>query len=154
MSTAAAPVPLLGPKSAPTANWSRVTDLWDDRDWVTEAKRSIAKLAGLPDNWDGAGSPAPQAAALSEAFHILVAIEAYDMPTTRVGPVSGGGLGMEWQHAGRTLLLEIMRDGAVEYLKSEEDSADPSVDRMEDGEVPRDQLKREVRQLALWLMSY
>ena len=63
--------------------------------WLDDARRTLAKLAALPDEWDGQGSPAVRAEAIGLAFRVLAEIESYDLPTAHIGPVSGGGLGVE-----------------------------------------------------------
>jgi hypothetical protein len=42
-----------------------------------------------------------------------------NLPTAHVAPVSGGGIQLIWQNSGRTLDLEFLPDGNMEYLTSE-----------------------------------
>ena len=66
-------------------------------------QQALAELASLPDNWDGYGSPALQAAAFKEAFRLLAAVEQENLPTPHLCPVTGGGVGIEWQVGSRRL---------------------------------------------------
>jgi len=131
---------------------SHVTTLGDPRPWLAEAHRSVSRLALLPDNWDGEGSPAPKPVVIEEALRVLSEIEPYEMPMAQIGPVPGGGLGIEWRLGERDLNLEILPDGSIEYLKSEKTATGFDVDQMEDGQIPRDQLAK-VHQLARWLLG-
>jgi hypothetical protein len=74
------------------------------------------------------------------------------MPAAQIGPVSGGGLGIEWRLGERDLNLEILPDGIIEYLKAEKTPTGFDVDRMEDGQIDRDQLTQ-VHQLVRWLLG-
>jgi hypothetical protein len=89
---------------------------------------------------------------LEEARRLLAEMEPYVMPTAHIGPVSGGGLGIEWRLGGRDLNLEILPDGSIEYLKAEKTPTGFDVDRMEDGQIDRDQLTK-VHQLVRWLLG-
>ena len=131
---------------------SQVTTLGVSRPWLAEAHRSVSRLALLPDNWDGEGSPALKPVVLDEALRLLAEIEPYEMPMAHIGPVSGGGLGIEWRLGERDLNLEILPDGSIEYLKAEKTSTGFDVDQMEEGQIPRDQLAK-VRQLVRWLLG-
>lgn len=131
---------------------SDATALWDSRHWLAEAHRSISRLAPLPENWDREGSPAPKPVVLDAAFRVLSEIESYEMPTAHIGPVSGGGLGIEWRLGERDLNLEILPDGSIEYLKAEKTPSGFDVDQMEEGQIPLDQITR-VHQLVRWLLG-
>jgi hypothetical protein len=131
---------------------SHLTTLEDSRPWLAEAQRSVSRLALLPDNWDGEGSPALSTVVLDEALRILSEIDSHEMPAAHIGPVSGGGLGIEWRLGERDLNLEILPDGSIEYLKAEKTPAGFDVDQMEDGSIPRDQTTR-VHELVRWLLG-
>jgi hypothetical protein len=83
---------------------------------------------------------------------LIKEIDAYDLPTAHIGPVSGGGLGVEWRNGDRDLNLEILSDGSIEYLKAERTASGFQGDQMEDGEIPPDRLG-EVRNLIRWLLA-
>src|SRR5262249_17862283 len=112
-----------------------MTTLRDAPPWLAEACRSISRLAQLPANWDGEGSPAPKPVVLEQALRLLAEMEPYAMPTAHIGPISGGGLGVEWRLGERDLNLEILPDGSIEYLKAEKIPTDFDVDRMKDGQI-------------------
>jgi hypothetical protein len=79
-------------------------------------------------------------------------LDAFDLPTAYIGPVSGGGLGVEWRNGNRDLTLEILPDGTLEYLKAERSATGLDIDHMEDGDLPSDRLG-EVRVLIRWLLG-
>jgi len=120
--------------------------------WLDEARRTLAKLAVLSDNWDGQGSPAILGNAIGLAFMILTEIESYDLPTAHIGPIPGGGLGIEWRYGNRDLTLEILPDGSLEFLKAEKTSSGFDLNQMVDGQIPSDRLN-EVRGLIRWLLG-
>ena len=114
--------------------------------------RTLAKLAILPDNWDSQGSPPIQGDVIALAFMILAEIESYELPTAHIGPVPGGGLGIEWRYGQRDLNLEILPDCSLGFLKAENGSAGFDPNQMEDGVIPSDRLNQ-LRPLIRWLMG-
>jgi hypothetical protein len=120
--------------------------------WITNALSAISKLAELPAGWDGSASPPLQEAAKESAWRVLDALKRYEeLPSPQVGPVVGGGLGIEWSHGARELDLEILPDGAVEYMKTELTTTG-SIDHIDDGEIACPALGEQVQSLAMWLM--
>jgi len=71
----------------------------------------LDELAGLPENWDGHGSPPIRATAKETVFKLLELLDQLDMPVPHFAPVSGGGLQLEWQQGKRELELEIFPQG-------------------------------------------
>src|SRR5208337_2963699 len=102
--------------------WSEVTSLWRSQPWVTDATRSLARISSLKSDWDGQGSPPPIRAAFEAMNQVVRELDAYDLPSPHISPVSGGGLGIEWHEGQRSLTIEILPDGSIEYLKLENDS--------------------------------
>jgi hypothetical protein len=137
-------------RPVPSTQWSEVTSLWRSQPWVADASRTMARMSALSENWDGQGSPAPARTVLNVMNRLFKEIDAYDLPTAHIGPVLGGGLGIEWRNGDRDLSLEILPDGSIEYLKAEKTPLGFDTDHMEDGEVPNDRLG-EVRALIRWL---
>jgi len=70
-------------------------------------------------NWDGYGSPPIEQAALRKAITLLEAIQRYDLPTPEICPVTGGGIGIDWQLHPRELEIEVLPDGSAEFLMVE-----------------------------------
>lgn len=91
---------------------------------------TLTNLARLQDNWDGYGSPPLRPVALKGAIHVLLASDIENPPAPYVGPVTGGGVQMEWRTPTRELELEILPDGSVEYVTVGEQG------RMMDGTLP------------------
>ena len=140
-------------KPLPCTQWSEVTSFWRSQPWVADAGRTISRISTLQDDWDGQGSPAPSRAALESMNRVIREIDAYDLPSPHISPVSGGGLGIEWHQGQRDLSIELLRDGSIEYLRSQTTSGEPDIDQMEDGVIPSDRVN-EVRNLVRWLLNW
>ncbi len=152
MSQGALTQAMLYPTAVPDAQWSDVTSLWRSQVWVEDARRTLGRISTLRQNWDGQGSPAPERVALEVMNRLIKEIDAYDLPTAHIGPVSGGGLGVEWRNRDRDLSLEILPDGSIEFLKAQRTPSGLDLDHMEDGEIRVDRLG-EVRALIRWLLG-
>ena len=85
--------------------------------WQIEAVRDLIRIASLPHNWDSYGSPPPSKVATKVALNLLIHIRIEYLPCARVTPVSGGGVQIEWDTGRRTLEMEILADGSIEFLK-------------------------------------
>jgi hypothetical protein len=121
--------------------------------WFTDARRAISRIASLREGWDGEGGPAPKRQAINAAAALLDEIKAYrKLPVPSVGPMIGGGLGIEWHYGPRELDVEVLPDGTIEYLKAERKATGFDVNKMQDGRIPADNL-REVRKLVRWLIG-
>jgi hypothetical protein len=142
--------PILRP--VPSLASNKVAKLGTAAVWVDDARRALAKLAILPDNWDGQESPSIQGEVIALAFKILTEIESYDLPTAHIGPVPGSGIGIEWRYGDRDLNLEILPDGSLEFLKAQKTSSGFDLDQMVEGQIQSDRLN-EVRALIRWLMG-
>ena len=84
--------------------------------WLITTRQSLARLAALPNNWDGYGSPALTRAAIQAAHRLLKTLEQLPLPAPQVFPVTGGGLSFSWQQGNRELDIEILPDGSAQYL--------------------------------------
>jgi hypothetical protein len=129
------------------AQWSSVAPLATAPPWL----KALAELARLPDNWDGYGSPPLQPRALSTAIRLLSAIDADELPTPELCPVTGGGIGITWQLPPRRLEIEVLPDGSLEYLAV---AAEPGagVETIREGHLTSDR-RRTVRRLLYWLVQ-
>lgn len=139
-------------RAIPDSQWSAVTSLWQSQPWVADARRTIARVSDLGHNWDGQGSPPPSRTALETMSRLIKEIDAYELPTAHLGPVSGGGLGVEWRNGERDLTLEIMPDGSIEFLKAERTPSGLDLNHMDDGVISGDRLG-DVRALIRWLLG-
>lgn len=136
----------------PCGQWSEVTSLWRSQPWVADATRAMAKLAALRSNWDRQESPPPLRSAFATLNRVVRELDAFDLPSPHISPVSGGGLGIEWHEGRRTLSIEILPEGTLEYLKAEMTSQHANVDKVEDGIIPLDRIN-EARRLVRWLLN-
>jgi hypothetical protein len=129
-----------------TEQWSSVTPLSSAAPWMGAAFANLRELAELPVNWDGYHSPAIDPAIVEQAGRILSALEIENVPVPSIGPVSGGGLQLEWQFAGRELEIEVLPDRSVQVLlvngKEMEEFALSSFNQVD-----------EVRDLISWLVQ-
>jgi hypothetical protein len=89
------------------------------REWLGPTLQSLSRLAKLPNNWDGYGSPPLTGDAIQAAHRLLKALEKIPLPTPQVCPVTGGGLFFSWQSENRELDLEVRPDGSTQYLAAE-----------------------------------
>jgi len=87
--------------------------------WQTEVLKAVFQVANLPSNWDSYGSPALSPLALAASKFLLAMVDLDDLPVPFVAPVPGGGVQFEWIIGERELELEILPDGAVEFLKAQ-----------------------------------
>jgi len=126
--------------------------LWNSKPWVEKARRSAAALTKLQPNWDDQGSPAPKRIVLDVLDRLIGHIECYDLTTAHIGPVSGGGVGIEWRYGMRDLNIEILADGSLEYLKAEKSLTGFDSMEMVDGRIASDRLN-DVRPLVRWLLG-
>lgn len=102
----------------PASQWVEVIPLFDagERPWLLSAADDVVRLATLPDDWDGEGSPRIELASVTKAVEVLCKLATAVEPLSHVSPVPGGGLQLEWFLPDRYLEIEIFPDGSVEYL--------------------------------------
>ncbi len=131
---------------SPAVQWLRVVPYATASDWFLTSLGAVARLSNLPTNWDSYGSPPVTSEARAQALRLLMLIEGEASAIPQIGPVSGGGLQLEWSNGLRALELEVRPDGAVEFLRVYED------DRMEEGTIPTDRVDR-LRQQMSWLFA-
>jgi hypothetical protein len=140
------------PTPAPSPQWSQVTSLRDKPEWFVEAWRSLTRISGLRDAWDGEDALAPRREAIASAVRVISELEPYyELPLVHIGPSLDGGLSLEWRNNPRDLNLDILPDGSIEYLKAEKTAAGFDVNAMEEGSLAFDRI-REIRPLVMWLM--
>ena len=134
------------PREIDVLQSSKVISLLNLSSWQLNTIRAIAKLANLPDDWDGYGSSKIQPNALTTAFHLVLAIQVEEPPTPHISPVPGGGIQLEWQASTRELELEILPDGSIEFLTVLE------VNDIEEDCLPIDRVG-EAQKLIYWLID-
>ena len=128
--------------SSPQSN--RVTPLSGAPSWLQSALKTVTRLAQLPANWDGHGSPALRPMAVARACQLLSFLEWDNLHVPQIGPVPGGGIQIEWHVAERELEIEILPDGSVEFLTVEGEA-------MEEGPLTVDRPDLS-RALIRWVM--
>jgi hypothetical protein len=89
---------------------------------LDQAIGRLRELSQLPDDWDGYGSPRVTAAAKRSAIALLAELRTYAIPGMHLDAVPGGGVQFEWAIGPRALEIEILPDGALEYLVAEADA--------------------------------
>jgi hypothetical protein len=115
--------------------------------WLETALEDVARLAALPPNWDGYGSPPIGVKERWQAVRLLTSIAYEDLPAPTIVPVSGGGIQLEWQYCGRELELEIVAGSPdLLFLKVYEDGT------TEEDSYPIADLER-TRKLLDWLVA-
>lgn len=110
------------PSPGADAQSQSVTALTNPVPWLSDALDAVARIAALPSDWDGHGSPQLGSSEREYVVDILASINNEALPIPVVVPVSGGGIQLEWQHAGRELELEIVAGSkSLLFLKVYED---------------------------------
>lgn len=112
--------------------------------WQIHAVKAIVECSLLSANWDTYGSPAPTRVAKDRAINLVRSVGFEYLPTPDVVAVAGGGIQLEWVSGQRQLELEVLPDGAVQFLKTED--GDP----LEEGPVKG---PAHVDSLLTWLTS-
>lgn len=102
-----------------TSPWSEMVPVDGLSHWQIQALKGVLQTVHLPNNWDSYGSPPPSLVARNTAIELIMHFDFDDLPTPDVVPVVGGGIQFEWIVGQRELELEILPDGAVEFLKAE-----------------------------------
>lgn len=105
------------------APWDNVAPNAASGAWGQLALQALARMAALPDNWDGYGSPPISRAAIQSARRLVAMLDNQRFPPAKVVPVTGGGINFSWQVKARELDIEILPDGSAEYLTVETDPA-------------------------------
>ena len=79
-----------------------------------------------------------QGGSVLEAMNRLIKeIDSYELTQAHIGPVPGGGIGIEWRYGNRDLNLEILPDGSIEFLKAEKTPSGFDLNEMVDGQIPK-----------------
>ena len=76
----------------------------------------VRRLTELPEGWDTYGSRGIQPEAVAAAAAVLMSAARSRMPAPVVGPVSGGGLQLEWNLANCAIEVEALPEGGLHYL--------------------------------------
>lgn len=100
----------------PAFDENRLLPLDGVRPEFLSSVRTLARLIQLPGNWDSYGSLPIQPPAYFGALWLLLVLNDTAVSAPHIGPVSDGGIQLEWQLAGRELELEILPDGTIGYL--------------------------------------
>ena len=129
-----------------TSSGASIAMLGDQARWLTIAESELKQIANLPQGWDGYDSPPLLAELYHNARKFLHCLEVDDLPVPYVGPISGGGVQLEWHIGGRELEVEFMEPDAIGYLKVFEDGS--SVE----GEFFPDDFDQ-ARQIIKWVAS-
>jgi hypothetical protein len=130
-------------EAAPNTQWQAVTPVIGLSQQAAEVVHRLRELAQLPAGWDGQGGPGLRASAVMVAIGLVNDGRFCDLPVPHMGPVVGGGLQFEWQVGPRSLEIEILPEGSIEYLAAvDEDESQ--------GEVRSDSM---LDVLFSWLMQ-
>jgi hypothetical protein len=126
------------------AQWVTVIPTRALSQWQIQGIKRLNEILLLPENWDSYGSRPPTRAAADTAMEILTGTDIDYFVAPRVVPISGGGLQLEWECGARSLEVEVLDDGSVEYLTCEDGQA------CREGRI---HAFTEARPLFLWLLS-
>lgn len=87
--------------------------------WKRRAFEKIVHCQQLPQNWDGRGTGPISRIVTQAAIEFVRNVPGDFYPVPIVGPVSGGGLHLEWLVGNRELEVSISPVGNVEALRVE-----------------------------------
>lgn len=93
-----------------------------DTGWMIPVVTRILELERLRANWDGYGTAPVDRDTATKALRLvgqIAALGVEDLPAPFVGPVTGGGIMLEWTVATRQLTVAILPEGRIEYMKCE-----------------------------------
>jgi hypothetical protein len=104
-------------RSAPAFVATAVTPYFLRQDWLLSAINDIVEIGHLPTNWNSYNAPQLTTIAKGEALGLALNLSHIDLPEPVIAPVAGGGLQFVWSIGPKSLELEVMPDGAVEFLR-------------------------------------
>ncbi|HWQ36013.1 MAG TPA: hypothetical protein VNQ79_24435 [Blastocatellia bacterium] len=110
--------------------WTATTPLDNSSRWLRKAQKRIQELAALPENWDSYGSRPIQPAAIKGAGDLIALLSQLRSAQPEIFPVPGGGIQLELHNRQREIEIEILPDGNIEYLITDDDG------QMREGHVP------------------
>jgi hypothetical protein len=124
-----------------------ITELQRPVRWLASALADVARIANLPQNWDGYGSAPLGVKEREHVTKLLSSLDNADLPAPNIVPISGGGIQIEWQYHGRELELEIVASSEeLMFLKVYQDGV------MEENSYPIYDSDR-TKELLDWLMN-
>jgi len=124
----------------------------DGNEWIEKVLRLLHRVAELPYNWDGEGSPRPDPGIVSAVKGLLDRLQDSRLgaiPVAFVCPVGGGGIQLEWSSSGKHLEIEFMDVSTIVFLKEE---LTPQGESMASGEYPLANVES-TRQLLDWFAA-
>lgn len=133
------------------SQWSKVTPLVFAAPWVLDALYRIDRLASLPANWDGYGSPRIDARAIAAARRLVANVAFDSLPFPHIVPVLGGSVGLHWRCGDREIEFTFHPDGTVGFLKVLGADLDRE-ENLEEGTLRRDQETAGLK-LLLWMVG-
>lgn len=134
-------------RPAPAFYSTSVTPYFLREDWLISAINDIVEIGHLPANWNSYDSPPLTTDARKQALELALKFSHQSLPEPLIAPVSGGGVQFLWTIGPKELELEVMPDGAIEFLRVYGD------DTMREGRIdPKlaDHLSEQVR----WLVEH
>lgn len=73
----------------------------------------LAQLRAVQENWDSYGAPAPNAASIESARHVLDLMDLNDLIPTQILPSAEGGIGICFVKGDRYADIECSNDGEI-----------------------------------------
>ena len=124
-----------------TGQFSEVTPITSEMSlWLQDSQNELQRLKNLPKNWDSYGSSEITDKASKKTADLLHKSACLGLNKPNLFPVSGGGLQLEWQNAGRELEIEILPEGDIEFLIVDENG------KMKEGRA----VEADILRLARW----
>jgi len=114
------------------------------RDWFAAALGEVVRLVKR-DAWLECASDPPSEEVVKASIFLLLDLARAELPQPLIGPVSGGGLQVEWRLGVRELEIEVRPDGSLEFLTADGE------DEVDEGILPND--SESIEGLVAWLLD-
>ena len=108
-------------------------------DWLSAIVDRLTVVAGLSENWDSYGSAPVDQRALQHALSLLIVSLMHVAPfVPRIWATKTGKVEIQWHAGGKSLELEIDRDGQIHAFYCDDD--DPDAEWEEDAALELDRV--------------
>ena len=94
----------------------------DANEWIEKTLPLLQRVIDMPENWDGEGSPRPDAGPIEATRLLLIRLQDSALgpvPVPFVCAIAGGGVQLEWTSSGKHLEMEFVDAETIVFLKQE-----------------------------------
>jgi hypothetical protein len=135
-------------KSVPGFYSTTVTPYFHRPAWLMSAINDVVEISQMPQNWNSYNSPPLTQEAKAQAYDVLIGLSTKYIPEPSIAPVAGGGVQFAWTLGPRSLELEVLPDGAIEYLLVYSDKT------MREGRINPEVASERLTDQVRWLVEH